>query len=157
MCNYLSCPKDLLLSAQILIAVSPLVSLLCDEKCASCWILLRMSLGNWSSCIWVVSMDLTRLKHLEIQLDQCGVCNFSLSNLQWLPWTCAENHGAAGHFSQNISQGKSNLEIQCGGIKKKGLRFLIVPFITIDVHLWDFSYSVLTARAKSKPRSKSLP
>lgn len=32
MCNYLSCPKDLLLSAQILIAVSPLVFVLCDKK-----------------------------------------------------------------------------------------------------------------------------
>lgn len=51
MCNCLSCPKDLLLSAQILIAVSPLVSALCDEKCASCLILSRMSVRNWSSPI----------------------------------------------------------------------------------------------------------
>lgn len=43
-----------------------------------------------------------------MQPDQCPVCNCSLSNMQRLPWACAENHGAAGHFIEDVSQGKND-------------------------------------------------
>lgn len=119
-------------------SVSP--ALYVGWKCASCFILSRTPVWDWSSHIQAISTDLIRLNPLWIQLDQCAICNCSLSNMQWLPWTCTENHGAAGYFIKDISQGKNDSEIHR---EYSTIMWLsIAPFITIDFHLWDILHTI---------------